>query len=115
MSGSKGNIVITLPKPAKVHAVTIDRSSESNDKSVPKKFRVVGIEAEGDGQVDLGKFNYRLTNIVNGEQINKQTFRLHSKADTQEMPVLKSIKVEVESNYGNKDYTCIYRLQVWAE
>jgi len=71
----------------------------------------------------LGSFEYENVEegddeIGDGDEGNDeivgslQTFHLDLDAQEKE---IRFLKLKVESNFGNEDYTCIYRLHIWED
>ncbi|XP_040520887.1 SUN domain-containing protein 3-like [Gallus gallus] len=104
--GSRGHVVIRLPEKIWPTAFTIWHISKAVSPSgevstAPREFVVSGVD-EDEGEALLGSFIYD----VDGEIA--QTFQV------QEEPrkAFRQIKLEVRSNWGNKEYTCLYRADV---
>ncbi|XP_072217364.1 SUN domain-containing protein 2-like [Excalfactoria chinensis] len=104
--GSRGHAVIQLPENIWPTAVTMWHVSKavspSGDvSSAPRDFAILGVD-ENENETLLGSFIYD----VDGEIA--QTFHV------QEEPLhaYQRIKVEVQSNWGNMEYTCVYRVEI---
>src|SRR5690606_33279769 len=102
-TGSTGYVVVQLSNPVIPEAFSIDHVHESispDFSSAPREFQVVGYEFDStDGKV-LGKFEYK-----------------KGKGAVQTFPVKEEksfliYKLHILSNYGNKDFTCLYRLRI---
>ncbi|NXA44016.1 SUN3 protein, partial [Eudromia elegans] len=105
--GSQGHVVIQLPARIWPTAVTLQHISKAVSpsgtvSSAPREFTVSGVEKEGEEETLLGSFTYD----VEKEAI--QTFRLKHELSR----AFQYIKVAVQSNWGNAEYTCIYHVQV---
>ncbi|NWJ11442.1 SUN3 protein, partial [Crypturellus undulatus] len=115
--GSQGQVVIRLPAPIQPTAVTMqhiykDVSPSGSVSSAPRDFTVSvtcflcftlkGVQEEGDEENLLGTFTY------NVEKEAIQTFPLKHELSR----AFQYIKLKVQSNWGNMEYTCIYRVQV---
>ncbi|KAJ7335397.1 hypothetical protein JRQ81_013338 [Phrynocephalus forsythii] len=105
--GPEGQIVIKLPEKIQPTAVTVQHISKaispSNGvSSALKDFLVYGIDEETDEETLLGTFMY------DTEKETIQTFHLKN----EEAKQFLYIKFKVQSNWGNKEFTCIYRLRV---
>ncbi|XP_059690567.1 SUN domain-containing protein 3-like [Gavia stellata] len=104
--GSRGHVVIRLPEQIWPRAFTIWHISEAVSpsgevSSAPKEFAVSGVDEAG-AETLLGTFTYEVHKEV------AQTFHVQK-----ELPrTFRYIKFEVQSNWGNPEYTCVYRVQV---
>jgi len=104
MKGSTGSVTIQLAKTIIPTAVSLEHVSSKiahNIDTAPQQFRVLGINQFSE-EVLLGIFKYE----IEGKQI--QTFELKNTKQ------YAYIKLEILSNYGSKEYTCIYRFRVHA-
>ncbi|NWI15389.1 SUN3 protein, partial [Crypturellus soui] len=112
--GSQGQVVIKLPAQIQPTALTMQHifktvSPSGNISSAPRDFsvsvslcQVIGVGAEGEEETVLGTFMYDV------EKEGMQTFSLKN-----ELPkAFQYIKLLIKSNWGNPDYTCIYRVQL---
>ncbi|KAK2524993.1 hypothetical protein Q9233_009040 [Columba guinea] len=106
--GSQGHVFIKLSMPVVPRAVTMAHVSgtafhgESISRA-PKDFAVYGFKEEHEEQgTFLGQFTFLAA-------LNpSQTFQLKN-----ELPgVVNYIRLEVLSNWGHPDYTCLYRFRV---
>jgi len=112
MSGSEGYIEISLMEPIyveKIRITHIDQRITSMVGSTLKDFSVLVLNQENDDYVSIGEFTYD----INGK--NTQTFHI-KKDDPLNMrkvnvPV-KYVRLNVNSNYGCSEFTCIYRIRV---
>ncbi|CAD6244097.1 GSCOCG00013244001-RA-CDS [Cotesia congregata] len=105
--GSHGNVEIELARTALVSSVTLEHipitaSLTGTINSAPKEFRVLG--KFRDKYLILGSFQYN----YNGP--SSQIFQI-TKSDRTKIP-LNLIMLQILSNWGNPEYTCIYRLRV---
>lgn len=64
------------------------------------------LDLDKERAVLLGDFRYD----IYGPQV--QTFRLPAQAEGQSFSI---VKLEVYSNYGHSDYTCVYRFRVHGQ
>ncbi|XP_034388608.1 SUN domain-containing protein 2 isoform X2 [Cyclopterus lumpus] len=108
--GVQGTMVISLSHPITLTHVTLDHLPRYNSPtgsidSAPKDFEVYGMKAEGDEGTLLGSFTY------NKEGEPTQTFRLPSPGDD----VHRYVELRVLSNWGQVEYTCLYRFRVHGE
>ncbi|XP_072705491.1 SUN domain-containing protein 3-like [Ciconia boyciana] len=104
--GSRGHVVIRLPEQIWPMAFTIWHISEAVSpsgevSSAPKDFAVSGVD-EATAETLLGTFTYDVHKEI------AQTFHVQK-----ELPrTFRYIKFQVQSNWGNPEYTCVYRVQV---
>ncbi|XP_074491168.1 SUN domain-containing protein 1-like [Sebastes fasciatus] len=105
--GERGHLVIALSQKVTISHVTLGHISKTvsptgNISSAPKMFAVYGMKTKEDEGTLLGNFLYD----QNGESV--QDFKLSD----QEEGVFSHVKLKVESNWGNPDYTCVYNFRV---
>ncbi|XP_068784792.1 sperm-associated antigen 4 protein-like isoform X2 [Struthio camelus] len=105
--GSQGQVVIWLPARIQPTAITVQHiykavSPSGTVSSAPRDFTVSGVDEEGEEETLLGTFTYD----VGKEAL--QTFPLKEELSR----AFQYIKLFVQSNWGNPEYTCIYRVQV---
>nr|XP_028568810.1 SUN domain-containing protein 3-like [Podarcis muralis] len=105
--GSEGQVVIKLPEKIQPTAVTVQHISKAISpsggvNSALKDFWVFGLEDETREETLLGKFMYDI------EKEAIQTFQLKN----EHLKQFLHIKFKVLSNWGNPEFTCIYRLRV---
>ncbi|KAK2516031.1 SUN domain-containing protein 3-like [Columba livia] len=106
--GSQGHVFIKLSMPVIPRAVTMDHVSGTafhgeSISGAPKDFAVYGFKEEHEEQgTFLGQFTFLAA-------LNpSQTFQLKN-----ELPgVVNYIRLQVLSNWGHPDYTCLYRFRV---
>lgn len=144
MKGSSGEVTIRLANPVKVTAVTLEHASsillsqlgEDAYKSAPKRVNVYGMPLCQDGCDGLGYDRQQSTLIqeleFNFEAGGIQTFNVSADKDTCETDsaatcsapapkvslisgVYSAIMLEIQDNYGNEDFTCIYRVRIHGE
>ncbi|CAO3594683.1 unnamed protein product [Absidia cylindrospora] len=125
MKGDHGSLGIQLSEPIAVQAVTVEYPSRSvvanHVSSAPKEFEVWGIKHIGNtldkkkkrtvdddddstNTIFLGSFTYDIKSSASPVQ----TFSL----DTNRYIVLQGVVVRVRSNWGNHQFTCLYRIRV---
>ena len=131
MEGSQGHVTIGLDVPVEIEAFSVENTvselledPEGQLSSAPKKLRFVGFPAcETDCQglsfdpsveISLLEVEYDL------ESDRVQTFRLKDNQECNpsfcEAPQrIGGVRMEVLGNYGNSDYTCIYRVRIHGE
>jgi len=107
--GTAGNVVIKLSNPVYVSDITLEHipkslSPDGNIASAPKHFEVVGLEAiEDPNPIVLGNFTYDIDNVKNPVQ----TFKV-----VKVQKPITYVELKIVSNYGNPEYTCLYRFRV---
>ncbi|XP_065509047.1 SUN domain-containing protein 3-like [Caloenas nicobarica] len=109
--GSQGHVFIKLSVPVIPRAVTMDHVSGTafhgeSISAAPKDFAVYGFKEEHDEQgTFLGQFTFLAP-------LNpSQTFQLKN-----ELPgVVNYIQLQVLSNWGHPDHTCLYRFRVHGD
>lgn len=113
MQGMNGSLGILLSEAAYIHGITIDHVGKEllTDRSTaPKDIVIYGLSDYEHGlfsdtyeKVFLGQVTYNITS-----DMNIQTFPLHSHRAMR----FKAVEVQVKSNWGNPEYTCLYRVRV---
>uniref|UniRef100_A0A8B9JIP8 Si:dkey-92f12.2 n=1 Tax=Astyanax mexicanus TaxID=7994 RepID=A0A8B9JIP8_ASTMX len=108
--GSEGFLTISLSSPVKITHVTLEHlprvlSPTGHINSAPKDFAVYGMTDENEGGKLLGRFTYD----QEGEPI--QTFKIPVSANE----VYWLVELRILSNWGNPEYTCIYRFRVHGQ
>ncbi|XP_067173435.1 SUN domain-containing protein 3-like [Apteryx mantelli] len=110
-AGSQGHVFIKLPKAIFPRAVTLEHisvrvSPGENISSAPKDFAVYGMKAENEEQgLFLGEFTYMAAEHA------FETFQLKNERSDS----IQYVKLEVLSNWGHPEYTCVYRLRVHGD
>jgi SUN domain-containing protein 1/2 len=109
--GSAGRLLIALSSPMIPRRFSIEHiprclSPNGRIDSAPRNFMVHGLMAEFDKEpVKLGEYEY---DAVNGEPL--QMFEVNM--DEDKTKNFKLIEVEIKSNHGHPEYTCLYRFRV---
>lgn len=114
VKGSSGFVKVKLRTAIIPEAVTlehVDKSVAYDRSSAPKDFQVRGWyqgphdDSEKDSNVmsTLGEFSYDL------DKSNAQTFQLERTAESR---VVNMVQLDISSNHGNLELTCIYRFRV---
>nr|XP_004652986.2 SUN domain-containing protein 3 [Jaculus jaculus] len=107
-AGAQGHVLIKLARKIQPTAVTMEHISEKvspsgNTSSAPKEFSVYGVLRKCDGEeVFLGQFTYNRT------ETTVQTFQLQHEVSES----LLCVKLDILSNWGHPEYTCLYRFRV---
>ncbi|XP_055907435.1 SUN domain-containing protein 5 [Eupeodes corollae] len=105
--GNKSSFTIKLSHKIFIRAITVEHIQQSASltgdiSNAPKDFNIYGVEdVKKKKEILLGSFQYNNTKTKRAQMFhlnNDQSF--------------KYCKVQVSSNYGNPDYTCIYRIAV---
>ncbi|XP_065531915.1 SUN domain-containing protein 3-like isoform X2 [Lathamus discolor] len=104
--GSQGHVVIRLPARIWPTAFTVWHISEAVSpsgevSSAPREFTVFGVDEATEGTL-LGTFTYDVHKGI------AQTFHVQKEPPR----TFDYIKFQVQSNWGNPEYTCVYRVQV---
>ncbi|XP_028272163.1 SUN domain-containing protein 2 [Parambassis ranga] len=105
--GVQGTLVISLSHPVTITHVTLDHLPRYNSPtgridSAPKDFEVYGMKNDTEEGTLLGTFMYD----ENGE--STQTFKLPNPSDV----VYRFVELRVLTNWGQVEYTCLYRFRV---
>ncbi|XP_028327105.1 SUN domain-containing protein 3-like isoform X2 [Gouania willdenowi] len=104
--GEQGTLFISLSHPVSITHVTLDhlpryKAPLGSINSAPKDFEVFGMNNENEAGTLLGKFTYD----QDGEPI--QTFKLPSQS-----AIHHFVELRVLTNWGQNEYTCLYRFRV---
>ena len=112
LNGSSGYVDIQLRRAIQLKSVSIEhisRISAYNITTAPKQMKLYSLKAEDDGskskEQELASFVYNI------QSTPVQVFPIKLK---QKLEVSR-VRLEVESNYGNEDYTCLYRFKAYGE
>ena len=106
--GSSGYIVIQLSEPIHPTQFSLEHISSSMSPSgkidsAPRDFIVYGLQGEKDeNPVELGKYTY----LDNSTPL--QFFPVQHPSDLS----FPYIELDIKTNYGNINYTCLYRFRV---
>lgn len=107
--GSDGAVVIKLSGMVNVAAVSLEHipkilAPDGNIRSAPKDFSVLGLRyIEDPSPICIGNFTY----LDNGNPV--QTFPIGPEVRDR---AFDHIELRIKSNYGNQQYTCLYRFRV---
>ncbi|ETE68895.1 SUN domain-containing protein 5, partial [Ophiophagus hannah] len=106
-SGSDGQAVIKLPEKVQLRAITVQHIPKAiafseGITSALKDFLIYGLNDEIKEEILLGTFMY------DTEKELIQTFQLKNEQEK----AFQYVKIKVQSNWGNPEYTCIYRVRV---
>ncbi|XP_022903480.1 SUN domain-containing protein 2-like isoform X2 [Onthophagus taurus] len=106
--GPTGSIRIKLARNVLITSVTLEhthRNLISDNTSCPRDFKVYGLKFDEDEVIeksDLGTFTY----VLNDDSL--QNFEVENDS----IESFELIELNVLNNYGNNEYTCIYRFRV---
>jgi len=106
--GSKGYVVVGLSVPIYISSVTIEHIPKSvallNTSSAPQNFSVFALNHPDDieNEVNLGNFTFT------EENGSLQNFPVSSDNRVK----YSFVELRVSSNWGNPDFTCLYRFRV---
>ena len=112
LEGNRGWVDIRLREAVAVNAITLEhvhRDVAYDITSAPKSVKILGwntTKSPSAGAKVLGSIRYRLLDGQGGSAM--QTFELDGASGA----VVDHVRFEIESNYGNKKWTCLYRLRV---
>ncbi|XP_055330083.1 uncharacterized protein LOC129582489 isoform X2 [Paramacrobiotus metropolitanus] len=104
-----GFLVLKLAGLVRPTSFTIDHlprnlSPTGKIDSAPRNFRVLGLLSEQGPPVLLGEYEY----LDNDESL--QNFQIQTKLEPTQS--FGYIELDITSNHGNRDYTCLYRFRV---
>ncbi|CAG8432860.1 7348_t:CDS:2 [Diversispora eburnea] len=115
--GSSGQIAIDLSRSIEISSITYvhldpNLALEKKDlKSAPKDFEILVINERNQTEINntkticLGKFTYKLN------KSSAQNFEInYNQSET--IPIAKRVIFKVQNNWGEKNYTCMYQIQV---
>jgi len=102
---------IRLAKPIEVQRISIEhppREVSDHVDSAIRTFRVLGFESpDAQGRAwALGSFEYK----IDGDSF-RQEFQAAERVKGDKIPVLSSVSVAIDSNWGS-EYSCLYRVRV---
>ncbi|KAM8879694.1 uncharacterized protein AB9W97_014913 isoform 2-T5 [Spinachia spinachia] len=105
--GAQGTLVISLSHPVTLTHVTLDHLPRYNSPtgridSAPKDFEVYGLKDDVDEGALLGRFTY------DQHGASTQTFELPGPGGV----LHRWVELQVLSNWGHVEYTCLYRFRV---
>ncbi|KAK7901207.1 hypothetical protein WMY93_017976 [Mugilogobius chulae] len=107
--GDQGKLHIQLAKDVKITHVTLGHVTKSQSltgetSTAPKHFSVYGMKTINGEEHLLGQFVY------NNDGPDFQTFELPGQRT--DGVSFQHLRLQVESNWGNKEYTCLYKFRV---
>ncbi|XP_049775244.1 klaroid protein-like [Schistocerca cancellata] len=107
-TGGQGFLVIQLSAWIKITAFSIEhipRSLSPTGKldSAPRDFRVLGLKHENDEfPMEIGKYQFQ----ENGTSLQ------YFKVQRPDLPPFNIVELQIQTNHGNMEYTCLYRFRV---
>jgi len=110
--GHKGQVTIKLSKPIRISHITIDhthRLISHQMNSAPKQFNVWGWRLDLEGKSLINQ-TLIAEGMYNTEKNQIQTFPAKPSNE-----IYSFVTLEILTNYGNPDYTCVYRFRVHSE
>jgi len=108
--GSAGFVVIQLSEPVKPTSFSMEHIAQSMSPSeridsAPRDFVVLGLRSEKDPKpFQLGSYTYS----QEGGRLPLQFFAVESPSEE----FFPYIELDINSNHGNVNYTCLYRFRV---
>ncbi|XP_027144985.1 SUN domain-containing protein 1-like [Larimichthys crocea] len=109
-AGERGHLFVSLSHPISITRVTLghivkSQSPHGNIESAPREFSVYGMTTTGEAGTHLGRLVYDRDGAA------FQTFHLPNP----ERRIFRYVRLEIENNWGNIDYTCIYSFRVYGK
>ncbi|CAF1149578.1 unnamed protein product [Adineta steineri] len=110
--GDHGSVLIKLAVPVKPSEFTIEHLSKSisivgHINSAPNNFTVYALKDKNDKEgIVLGRYFYDAENGPSLQRFKPQLVNV---------PIVEYIEVRVTSNWGNPNYTCVYRFRVHGD
>jgi len=110
--GDRGSVVIRLAVPVVPTEFVVEHLAKSisivgHINSAPNNFTVYALKDKHDKEgVVLGRYYY---DAENGPTLQR------FKPQIATVPVVEYIEVQVTSNWGNPNYTCLYRFRVHGD
>jgi len=106
MQGDSGFVEFEIPKPRRFTGVSIFHIPESMSpdlKTAPREFRIKARLKSSRLWTDFGEFEYRLNDT------QTQRFNFFKSG------LFQILRLEIISNHGSKEYTCIYQFRVYSD
>jgi len=125
MSGTKGHITYLLIKPVHLTKISLEHIHKDithNQGSTPRDIQIFGQQVGRSDWENLGKFVYKVNDepiqffdIEYDDGLKKGTPAPSEEIEKRQGPYYTQVQVEFNSNYGNSDFTCIYRIRAHGE
>jgi len=109
MNSTHGFVTVKLAIPINITSISyhhIEYSRILDIKSTPQNIKMYGLNEASDLKTMLGAFKYDIKSAPGGIQ----EFKLQKPS-----PIFRYIQFEIDGNYGNQQYTCLYRFGVHGE
>eukprot|EP00762_Andalucia_godoyi_P000914 ANDGO_03676.mRNA.1 Protein SAD1/UNC-84 domain protein 2 len=110
MSGSKGFALVRLRVgivPTSIAIEHVAHEAALHVNSAPRKFSVSAMRDDWDpSETSLGTFEFKLA----ADSPSQQVFPVSNKVSGS----FQLYRLNIESNYGNPDFTCVYRFRVYG-
>ena len=121
--GTQGSLTVHLARPVQIVSIGLEHTPWSSSwvhTSAPREFRVVAYLCKdrsgslphvSSEQVELGVFEYQ----VGPSSKHLQVFAVPEEilsTDAAQAANVCMVRLDILSNHGNKDYTCLYRFRV---
>ncbi|CAK6969517.1 SUN domain-containing protein 3-like [Scomber scombrus] len=108
-SGELGHLFVSLSHPVSITHVTLGHikfsqspyTSHQSVASAPRSFSIYGMTTEDEEGTFLG------SSVYNQDGTSYQTFKVKP-----DKGVFRYVKLQVESNWGNEECTCLYNFRV---
>ncbi|UJR09101.1 hypothetical protein I4U23_013348 [Adineta vaga] len=110
--GDHGSVVIKLAVPVKPQEFALEHLSKSisvvgHINSAPNNFTVYALKDKNDKEgIVLGRYFYDAENGPSLQRFKPQLVNV---------PLVEYIEVRITSNWGNPNYTCLYRFRVHGD
>lgn len=122
MAGSSGQLSVKLsrsivPQNFTIDQLSIQKSLKNDVSCAPKDIEVWAVLGESEYQLaeytlkpDLteSSFNFGLLPEIENSKLREP----HQELENSYQPPVQNIKLRILSNWGNQDYTCLYRFRV---
>lgn len=119
-AGGAGQLTVRLPFAVRVRSVSIDHVSalaSPDMRSAPREFRVTGALAAPPADVAAAEAHTLLAHGVYQASVHApavQTFAVDDAAQSAAPPV-RFVTLDVQSNHGHDEFTCLYRFRVHGD
>jgi len=110
--GAQGSVIIKLAVPVKPTEFVVEHLSKTisivgHINSAPNNFTVYALKDKNDKEgIVLGRYYYDAENGPSLQRFKPQLVNV---------PIVEYIEVRVTSNWGNPNYTCLYRFRVHGD
>ena len=106
LNGSSGHVDIRLRSEIELKSISIEHISavsSFNINTAPKEMRLLKLESEG-GLEELATFTYNI------QSTPVQVFPMKATSGK-----VSKVRLQIESNWGSEDYTCLYRFKAYGQ